>query len=199
MGSQWVSSWISGWILYYGDPAVLDLQLHPLHTLQQSIRGVGVGVGQLIALVLSLDGSQVGQPRAFQHHHYPLHHCLGRFTQRSLKQGAGPALLLSGPEIKVTPTHIARASSTVYPGKAQGPLSPYCCMGYMRGREPDINSPALLPSGLSHLHPGPQDQLQCAPEARHRARFPVCCSLCGARLVPLVSWSALSLAAGGNG
>ena len=44
-------------VLCRGDPAALNLQDWPYHTLQQFIDGVDVGVGQLKALDLGLDGS----------------------------------------------------------------------------------------------------------------------------------------------
>ena len=43
--------------LCHGDPAVLNLQGQPLHSLQQSIDGIDDGVGQLKALDLDLGGS----------------------------------------------------------------------------------------------------------------------------------------------
>lgn len=44
-----------------GDPAALDLQDRPLHTLQQLIDGVNVGMGQLIALLPGMGGSWIDQ------------------------------------------------------------------------------------------------------------------------------------------
>lgn len=45
-----------------GDASVLDLKDRPLHVLQQIKNAVDSGMGQHIALVLSLGGSWVGQP-----------------------------------------------------------------------------------------------------------------------------------------
>lgn len=47
--------------------------------------------------------------------------------------------------------HIARTSSTVLPRQVQA-LCPNCCRGHMGGGR-GVISPALLPSGLAHLHP----------------------------------------------
>lgn len=48
-------------MLCYEHPTVLSLQVWPLHVLQQIIDEVDVRMGHLIALVLCLGGSRVGQ------------------------------------------------------------------------------------------------------------------------------------------
>lgn len=51
--------------LYHGDPVALNLHLCPLPRPQQFIDEVGGGMGQLIILVLGLDGSLFGQSASF--------------------------------------------------------------------------------------------------------------------------------------
>ena len=56
--------------LYHGDPATLDLQDQPRHSLQHIINGVGVGVGQLRALDLGLDVAGLVSLPALLHPHH---------------------------------------------------------------------------------------------------------------------------------
>lgn len=66
-------------VLCHGDSAVLDLEVHPLRLLQQFIEDVNVGVGQLLALLLGLGGSWVGEHASFPSSSLPgqaLQHCL---------------------------------------------------------------------------------------------------------------------------
>lgn len=49
------------------NPAILNMQFIPLPMLQQFIDEVDIRVGQLIALVLDLDGIWVVSPLAFHH------------------------------------------------------------------------------------------------------------------------------------
>lgn len=63
-----------------GDLAVLALSVHPLHMLQYFIDLMAVGVGQLIVLVPSLDGSWAAQLVSFSSSSLPskiLQHCFG--------------------------------------------------------------------------------------------------------------------------
>lgn len=65
MGSNGIPLGFPVVVLCHGDPVVLDLSVHPLHILQQLIDCVDIGVGQLVALVLGLGSSWVGQLTSF--------------------------------------------------------------------------------------------------------------------------------------
>lgn len=75
----WDSSQIFCWALC-GNPAAWGLQDWPFHALQQFIPEVDLGMGQLKALHLNLDGSSVGQPTSSPTVTQPgwgLQHCPG--------------------------------------------------------------------------------------------------------------------------
>lgn len=111
-----------------------------------------VGFGQLIALVLSLDGNWVGQPASFLSLSLPRKLSI---LLSSLQQGARPVLRLSGPQIPVTHTHTTRACSTILP-KGNSGTSILVAVG---GRAYGRGGSTLL---LSHI----QGWLACIPNNR---------------------------------
>lgn len=72
--------------LCHGDPIAMHLQVQLLHMFRQIRDEVGVGMGYLVALVLGLNGGEVGQPASLPPSPPPgqgLQDCSGYFTQYS--------------------------------------------------------------------------------------------------------------------
>lgn len=94
-----------GFALCHGDSAVLDLEVHPFRVLQQFIEEVNVGVGQLLALLLGLGSSWVGEHDSFPSSSLPgqaLQHCLAQVSSpNAAYKEKGPVLLILGPQIRV--------------------------------------------------------------------------------------------------
>lgn len=65
MGSHWALLGYPVVVPCHEDPAILDLEGHPFHRFKQLIDVVYVEVSQLIALVLSLGDSWIGQVTSF--------------------------------------------------------------------------------------------------------------------------------------
>lgn len=152
---------IPGYKNYSGFDRKVKSKVHPFMCSQWFIDSVDTEVGQLIAPVPGLGVAGLVSSLTFPHHHHldELSRTAWASSPSAPTQGAGPDLLLLGPQIQAILTHITRASSTVLAWQGAG-SSLLIATGNIRGGwaasvllfpRPTAGSPATPATGSRGL------------------------------------------------